>query len=488
MPSAVPILVGVVGSPDDTISDADALGRAFASYVNDLRVRHPHTDVVVLTTLGSGPELAAMHALDREEITVIACVRSGAAPPEPAFPVADTRPVDGDPRELIAYASDILVIVSSADASPELLTFADRRRTGEPPPAGFRKVLAPPDVGAYVVLEGPSLQQFFPPRFTGDVSAEAEFTASMRHRDRYNRDIRDVPAPAEGTHIERLGERTDSVANVLQSHTYLGQHVLYIFGFFAGIVQLFGPGFHVRLFDRYPVDDLKLVLFAAAFFVFAFMRWKDYQSRYQDYRAISEALRVQAVWSAVGIEESVEESYLPMQQTDLQWIRNALRTIHFLDWRNLGTACDFDVVTGWAKSQHGYFARASKREARMRRRIAVAASVLGGCTIIASFAGLVLKTPAAAADIGSFAALFTLCVAVLMSYTRTRAHAENANRYQRMFFVFGTAETLLERAKGHDDRVRLVARELGREALGEHADWLLSQRERPIALVETSVT
>jgi hypothetical protein len=65
MTSAVPILVGVVGSPDDTVSDASALGQTFAAYVEDLRVRHPHSDIVVLTTLGSGPELAVIRALDR---------------------------------------------------------------------------------------------------------------------------------------------------------------------------------------------------------------------------------------------------------------------------------------------------------------------------------------------------------------------------------------------------------------------------------------
>jgi hypothetical protein len=482
MTSAVPILVGVVGSPDDTVSDASALGQTFAAYVEDLRVRHPHSDIVVLTTLGSGPELAVIRALDREEITVLACVRAVNAAKQQAVFVSDRRSVDGDPRELVAYASDILVIVSNEAASPELLTFADRRRTGEPPPAGFRKLLAPADVGPYVLLEGSSLQPFFPPRFDTDVSAEVEFGASLRRRDQYNRDIRAVPVPIVGTHIQRLGERTDAVANVFQNYTHWGQHALYVLGFAAAVVQLFGQQVTLFSFDRYQIY-VKLALLMLAFLVFWFVRTKDYQNRYQDYRAISEALRVQAVWTAIGIEESIEESYLPMQQTDLQWIRNALRTIHFLDWRSLGTSCDFAVVEFWVTDQHGYYVKSSKREASARKRIEISAGVFGAVV----FKDLELPRRSGVL-ISEYAAFFTLFVAILMSYTRTRAHSENANRYQRMFFVFDRAKTLLERAKGQDERVQVIARELGREALGEHAEWLLSQRERPIALVETAAS
>jgi hypothetical protein len=54
-----------------------------------------------------------------------------------------------------------------------------------------------------------------------------------------------------------------------------------------------------------------------------------------------------------------------------------------------------------------------------------------------------------------------------------------------MFFVFDKALVLLKNAKGRDDEVRTIARELGREALAEHAEWLLLQRERPISMVHT---
>jgi hypothetical protein len=57
-----------------------------------------------------------------------------------------------------------------------------------------------------------------------------------------------------------------------------------------------------------------------------------------------------------------------------------------------------------------------------------------------------------------------------------------------MFFVFDKALALLTNAKDNDEEVRTIARELGREALAEHAEWLLLQRERPISRVQTEAT
>jgi hypothetical protein len=481
----VPVLIGVVGSPEDAVRDVPGLGEAFGAILHELRGRYPQTPLVVLTTLISGAEAAAVGAATAQGVEVIACVQSAAGADHHRENIASTRTVDGDPRELIAYASDILVIVSSGAASPDLLAFADRRRTGEPPPSGFRKLLAPADVGPYFRLEGGSVTRFFPPRYARDVSAEADFAAGLARRNRYYLDLRAAPNPAEGKPLIRLRTRTADVTSVLQSKTHFWQHILYLLAFVAASIQLF-------TFDLYGQPYAQYGKFAAVilgFLIYLFARRQDYQNRYQDYRAISEALRVQNVWSAIGITESVEESYLPMQQTDLQWIRNVLRTLHFLDWGNAGSAGAFDVTMLWVTGQHTYFTDHSLTEARSGKRFGKVAAALGILGLLASCISLVAnlahaKGPSAdvLVNVGLFAAL---CVAIVTNYSRTRGHSENANRYQRMFFVFDKALVLLKNAKGRDDEVRTIARELGREALAEHAEWLLLQRERPISMVHT---
>ena len=53
-----------------------------------------------------------------------------------------------------------------------------------------------------------------------------------------------------------------------------------------------------------------------------------------------------------------------------------------------------------------------------------------------------------------------------------------------MFFVFDAFKVRLERARaGGSEEARALLREVGREALVEHAEWLLARRERPLSFV-----
>lgn len=432
--SEVPLLIGVVGSLEDANS------AALEAILSDLSDRYPQTPLVLR---GAGDDV---------------------------------------PRDRIARASDILIVLSGGPASAELRGVVERRRNGEPAIAGSRTLLAPPDVGPCYLIEGTAVQRFFPPRFPGDEFGEPEFAAELARRNRFNVDLRTVGEPAEGTALERLRSRTDAVTNVLQAKARGWQLVLYLIAFLAASVQI------ITLIPH--SGYIKFGAVALAFVVFFFVRRRDYQSRDQDYRAISEALRVQAVWTAVGIEDNVEESYLPMQQTDLQWIRNVLRVLNFLHKRQT-SPLGFDVVMDWVTVQHRYFAEHSGIEARRRDVFGKTAGILGVLSLVASLAILGLSIARAGSSgmtlaIGMLAAWMALCVAIAQSYARTRGYSENANRYQRMFFVFDRALMLLKSPNTSEADVRTIAAELGREALAEHAEWLLAQRERRLSLVHTS--
>jgi len=464
--SEVPLLIGVVGSLEDTETAPPALGEAFVAILLELRGRYPQTPLVVLSASTPGAESVAIRAARASAFPVVALTHTG----------------DADPRDRIAYASDILVVVSSAAAPAELRAIVHRRRNGEPPLTGRRKALAPPDVGPCYLLEGAAVQRFFPPRFAGDERGEPDFAAELARRNRFNVDLRTVREPGEGAALERLRTRTDTVTNLLQAKSNAWQRALYAIAFLAASVQVVTVIPHGGY--------IKFGAVAIAFLAYFFVRRQDYQSRYQDYRAISEALRVQTVWSALGVADNVEESYLPMQQTDLQWIRNVLRVLNFLDQREPSTQ-GFDVVLQWATSQNRYFAEHSRIEARRRDAFAKAAAALGALSVIASLSTLALSvvhegTSRISLAVGIVAAWSALCVAIARSYSQTRAYSENANRYQRMFFVFDRAVVLLKHAHIHEAHVRTIAAELGREALAEHAEWLLAQRERRISMADTS--
>jgi hypothetical protein len=55
------------------------------------------------------------------------------------------------------------------------------------------------------------------------------------------------------------------------------------------------------------------------------VRGRQWQGRYQDYRALAEGLRVQFFWAASGLPFAVSDNYLPHQTGTLGWIRLALR-------------------------------------------------------------------------------------------------------------------------------------------------------------------
>jgi hypothetical protein len=76
----------------------------------------------------------------------------------------------------------------------------------------------------------------------------------------------------------------------------------------------------------------------------------------------------------------------------------------------------------------------------------------------------------------------TVVGALVHSYTDKRAFGEHARQYSRMAEVFTRAGERMA-ALLHDskhERARILAVELGKEALTEHGDWLMLHRERPI--------
>ncbi|MGH7622727.1 MAG: hypothetical protein ACREMU_10345, partial [Gemmatimonadaceae bacterium] len=71
-------------------------------------------------------------------------------------------------------------------------------------------------------------------------------------------------------------------------------------------------------------------------------------------------------------------------------------------------------------------------------------------------------------------------------YANVRAFGEHQKQYERMEELFRIANAALSRATPWATATRHgaegVLRDLGREALAEHADWLLLHRARPIEL------
>jgi len=537
--AAVPLVVGVTGHRDTREQDEAQLRRAFGELLEDFGRRYAASPIVVLTALAAGADsLAAAEALDRN-IRVMACLPMSAERYVEDFTEAQRERF----HALLARCSAFHIVAEQSDRSRSylaagayiahfshiLVAFWDGsqghgvggtadvvhlRRTGIVAPGTHTDAYIP-DIGPvhHIVTPregGPLPSNPFtvsildPLRLHKETSTKQHFDDVLAHLDAYNRDTTQAGAVAPG--LKGLMDRTDAEANRLQKRTLLFVRLLYVAALFAALAQILQRGL--------PGDVYRIATLAAAFAAYWLARRFDYENRYQDYRAVAEGLRVQIAWAAAGlVKRSVDTYYLKMQQSELQWIRLALRAAYlaFCE-RDEGDASSpqHPDCREWIRGQWRFYYRASRREAERKRLCDLAGRVaLAIGFALTAVAGVLLAPAALAAVTRQFPALAgttahwvsgyhplllqlaasPIPIAVLLgtllaSYAAKRSFASNSKRYQRMFIVFDTARRRLNAVRrGYGgDPVEIVA-ELGRESLTEHADWLLQRREYPLSFM-----
>lgn len=480
----VPLVLGLAADDAPAETCEGYVRAALTAIVGELRAAYPHTKLLALCALASPGEHAAARTAQELGVPVLDCL---------------AEPTDDD----VVHFSDVLLAFGAPpEPGSRLATVVTRRDQGRLPgarPPG--RILDPPDVGPYrrIVPRGGdayAVEEHFPPRYHGDRVSRHDATFALARLDEFNTDVHGRGGEGGTLFSESLERLADLHANALQSHVTFWQRFLYWAGFVAASAQFILPKTTVaELIDAGTV--------AVAFAAYFIARPRAYQGRYQDYRALSEGLRVQSAWTRAGVTQSVAGSYLRMQQTELLWIRNALRTVALLQVRRTAVdpERDRDAVAAWVKGQRSYFRDASRREAGRERTFDRWSKVLAPLNLVlgvAIFAYVTLtgvnpRIPWLSAGenpytlellVGTFAGWAALSATALHSYARTRGFSENANRYERMYLMFDEASLWLDGKGGRPPaEVRELAAELGREALTEHAEWLLAQRDRPIGLV-----
>ncbi|MBI1247516.1 hypothetical protein GC197_06665 [bacterium] len=114
-----------------------------------------------------------------------------------------------------------------------------------------------------------------------------------------------------------------------------------------------------------------------ALICFWWFRPLRYAEKSDDYRALSEALRVQMIWMIAGVGESVSANYLRRQRGELAWIRWVVRSVSIpyetARWSFMELSPDLQVemlrcvAYNWLKgrpsnAQANYFATSRKKE------------------------------------------------------------------------------------------------------------------------------
>ncbi|HXD30972.1 MAG TPA: hypothetical protein VN643_07645 [Pyrinomonadaceae bacterium] len=238
----------------------------------------------------------------------------------------------------------------------------------------------------------------------------------------------------------------------------------------------------------------------AAVALYALAKWKDYQNKHLDYRALAEGLRVQLFWHLAGLNEDVAEHYLRQHRTELEWIRNAIRAWSVIAEESCSPEAPQPlsndanpsapkltlIAENWIEDQRNFFST-SKDHRRLIRHERTAkvlfffGLLLAAVVVIMHFLSpefgehsfwrhslIVIMgiTPAIAAAIGG--------------YAEKMAYSAQAKRYDWMNSLYDRAAVQLAKLMEQQDAqgARQLIFDLGKEALEENGDWVMIHRER----------
>jgi hypothetical protein len=510
---AIPLLVGVTGHRDVADTHVDAARDLVVQRLRQLAHDYPHTPIVVLSPLAEGADRIVAEAALSLELEVIvplpisleqyrqdfttpeslaafdsllARARSSFVVPH-ASPAAHRDERYAELGSFIAKTSDLLIALW--DGLPA------RGMGGTADVVDARIANTEPIDWIIVSRNGSTRPE---QQISGSHHMPAPETWSRV--DEFNEDaVRDFPAKPRPS----LFTIADELA--MKFHAEQNRALDCSFAFIAAaVIALLAYQLDNALENHGGVPPLafliaNIVSFAAAFFVVWFARVNRFESKSQDYRALSEALRIQRFWDALDLGGDLSTLYERKHEAELEWVRKALRSAtRYEGWRIERHTNDQrwierarDARDGWIVDQERFFMRATRRdEAKVQRSrrasglLILAASILTLALIVLEF-----RNPPShvSRDVTIFIiSAFAAISALIHGYADKSAWSYHAREYARMAELYRSAgkelADMLEGEKRQAEAARALFRAIAREALSENADWLLAHRERPIEM------
>lgn len=311
----------------------------------------------------------------------------------------------------------------------------------------------------------------------------------MTRTDRFNQDstrpeVPTVPLGVEPT-IEALYARADALALLFQRKI----HFLFytIFALAAAAALFYGCFTTIASTNAtFQNDALRgyVLLIVTSYGVFLYARHRDLHSRFVEYRALAEGLRVQHYWHACGLARSVAVCYLVRQPLEYRWIRLALWRVAAANppppkLSGVEESSATTVLQSWIDDQEEYFVRTQARSAKLEARLR---HVVAGIFVfgVGASGGYMLaqhhmSTPwRLRVSLVSF--LFPAVSAAIVALVTKLGLLYQASHYGRMQAVYDQARRRLRRhPSGATARIAIA---LGEEALLENESWAQFRRER----------
>ena len=270
-----------------------------------------------------------------------------------------------------------------------------------------------------------------------------------------------------------------SRANVNQSkYRRLMVTMLALIGFaiiFLEMMHVFNGADEMKLWASHLIVGY-FVLLAGAYYIY---KWKMHTGKLQDdfifSRGLSEAIRIQNAWNAVGLNKSVSDYYLRNEPTKLTWIRMALKNIHYLD------PGYYESETDWINGQITYFIKEIKnREDNLKKyekseyRFFIIGA--GAVEIVAIMYFLELAHwiphwhfPYNWHFVVLISGIALLFAAFTKKFLFIQGYEEEKSSFEEILLNFERAKELM--AAGNIDQKRVIF-DLGKKALMENSQWV----------------
>jgi len=214
--------------------------------------------------------------------------------------------------------------------------------------------------------------------------------------------IKDPPAPAAGgdsnlpAPLHRIGIARRVIADLNSKYDAKVKRLMaHLFAVTAGVVlfqQLFENWVTPGTAEPPPAVWRQYCFLAALLLFFGGFLYYWLRTRHRlleklnDYRAISEGLRVQYYWSAAGLGLSAASEYLQHVRSSLSWIRSAMASVSFpyeesrREFQRLDTAQQLErlrrVCEGWSSGQEAYFSEKAHSQTLQHHRLHFAGNLL----------------------------------------------------------------------------------------------------------------
>lgn len=364
-----------------------------------------------------------------------------------------------------------------------------------------------------------TIKRYYPPYFgTNDDLASKKDEEMLTQINSYNKDINKYgitlkdkidksanrlfgqhPENESSEMLKEIAKKhaiSGELSNIFQRRRFISLRVLFLLIVLAFLFLQIYAGFYHK--------PLMLLLYPLTMGVgaiwFLIANKKHYEIKHEDYRALSEAYRIQFYMKACGIKENISDHYLKRHRGKLEWVIYVLRTSHLYDY-NKSHFSGIDkkmkafsfLEKNWINDQLAYFKKSAlknnvlNKKWELRANYSFIAAIISACLLF-----LISIIPPSIIPyreitntiVGSFTHIFLVLSAALHGYSEKMIFSEQSKNYQQMAELYHIASSKIKIAieKNDNAEAKDIIKELAHEALLENGDWLLLHRSRPLEI------